>query len=135
MILTFKVFKEKIENGEKCQSIRQCNVKRYRMFKNAKKYQLYWHNPRNGGKLINEVDPEEKPIRFFFREPVAGSDYITVHGSTSFDDERLNKLYPTDKDFARADGFDTYAEMIAWFLKEYGKDMMRPTEFMIIRWK
>ena len=135
MILSFRVFKEKIENGEKCQTIRPYNEKRYRMFCNAKKYQLYWHNPRNGGKIIKEAEPDGQPIRIFFMEPNYGSDYVTVHGSTQIDDERLNKLYPCDKDLARADGFNTYHEMLTWFSNAHGKEMLRPNEFMIIRWR
>ena len=134
MILSFSVFKEKIENGEKRQTIRPYNEKRYRMFCNSKKYQLYWHNPRNGGKLIKEVIPDSTPIRIFFMEPTGRFDYVTVHGSNHDDDDRLNVLYPTDKNLAVADGFGSYSEMLTFFSNEYGKNMLRPNQFMIIRW-
>ena len=134
MILSFSAFKEKIENGEKCQTIRPCNEKRYRMFCNSKIYQLYWHNPRNGGKLIKEAIPAGKPIRIFFMEPHNGSDYVTVHGSTRNDDDRLNELYPTDKNLAVSDGFDSYSELLTFFSNKYGEKMLRPNQFMVIRW-
>lgn len=135
MILTFKVFLDKIKSGEKCQTIRPYNEKRYRMLCNAKKYQLYWHNPRNGGKLIKATEPDGAPIRIFFMEPNYGNDYVTVHGSTLTDKGRLDALYPCDRDLAVADGFGSFAEMCEWFSNEYGKEMLRPNEFMIIRWK
>ena len=135
MILTFKVFLDKIKSGEKCQTIRPYNEKRYRMLCNAKKYQLYWHNPRNGGKLIRATEPDGAPIRIFFMEPNYGNDYVTVHGSTLTDRDRLDALYPCDRDLAVADGFGSFAEMCEWFSNEYGEEMMRPNEFMIIRWK
>jgi len=134
MILSFSVFRELIENGKKCQTIRPYTEKRYRMFCNAKKYQLYWHNPRNGGKLIREAEPDGEPIRIFFMEPHNHSDYITVLGSTHDDNEQLNALYPTDKDLANDDGFASYKELVAWFKATYGERMMRPNEFMVIRW-
>ena len=76
MILTFKVFLDKIKSGEKCHTIRPYNEKRYRMLCNAKKYQLYWHNPRNGGKLIKATEPDGAPIRIFFMEPNYGNESI-----------------------------------------------------------
>lgn len=84
---------------------------------------------------MKEVEPNEKPIRIFFLEPTDKSDYVTVNGSSQYDNEQLNLLYSTDRDLAVADGFKTYCEMLTWFSNTYGKEMLRPNEFMIIRWK
>ena len=52
MIISFSVFKEKILDGTKTQTIRRYSEFQYKRFCNAKKYQLYWGNPRNGGMPI-----------------------------------------------------------------------------------
>jgi hypothetical protein len=112
MILSFSVFKEKILDGTKSQTIRPYNEFQWKRFCNAKKYQLYWHNPRNGGKLIKEVEPSEKPFIFSFwkEEP---TDFIEI---------------------AMRDGFETQLQMHAWFYHKYGEDMFTK-KFMILRWK
>ena len=112
MIISFSVFKEKILDGTKTQTIRRYSEFQYKRFCNAKKYQLYWGNPRNGGKLIKEVEPAEQPRIFSFRDATLGAI------------EELSLL----------GGFDDANEMLDWFYKRYGKDMFTK-KFMILRWK
>jgi hypothetical protein len=128
MILSFSVFKDKIENGTKTQTIRRYSEFQYKRFCNAKKYQLYWHNPRNGGKLIREVEPSEKPFLIAFNN----SDYhcnIDLIGGSK---ERFQGDILID--FAKRDGFETSAHLFGWFAKTYGFEMYRK-KFMVLRWK
>lgn len=85
-------------------------------------YQLYWHNPRNGGKLIKERPPSEVPFLVKFEE-VNGSVTVTCNGKPIEDLET----------FAKHDGFDNIVNMLMWFYNEY-KDEMYEMTFMAIRW-
>ena len=114
MILSSSVFREKIESGEKCQTIRPYDEKRFRMFENAKKYQLYWHNPRNGGKLIREVEPAGAPIRVFFRESVGGVP-VQLWGSNHMEEEKLCDYARSTNEVAQRDGFKDFPELVGWF--------------------
>ena len=125
MILSFSVFKEKIESGEKRQTIRPYNEKRYKMFCNAKKYQLYWHNPRNGGKLIKEVEPK----RFI---PVFQFDPIFKINPLNNEPGHLNYC-PIPEVLAQDDGFENFQEMLSWFLMKYGNELYL-MKFMVLRW-
>jgi hypothetical protein len=125
MIISFSVFKEKIESGEKCQTLRPYNEKRFKTFRNAKKYQLYWHNPRNGGKPIKEVEP----VRFI---PIIQFD--PIFKICIFNEDPANLDYcPTPEILATNDGFKNFNEMLSWFLKEYGNGLYL-MKFMVIRW-
>jgi hypothetical protein len=112
MILTFSIFKEKILDGTKTQTIRPYSEFQWKRFCNAKKYQLYWHNPRNGGTLIKEVESDCIPVRFSFK---------------SLDPDTFIKI-------AMNDGFETAGEMHSWFYHKYGEKMFT-MEFMLLRWK
>lgn len=112
MIISFSVFKEKILDGTKTQTIRRYSEFQFKRFCNAKKYQLYWGNPRNGGELIREVEPAEPPRMFSFRDATLG------------EIEELSIL----------DGFDCPAKMLDWFEERYGEDMFTK-KFMVLRWK
>ena len=129
MILSFSVFKDKIENGTKSQTIRPYNERQFKRHVNAKKFQLYWHNPRNGGKLIKEVDP-----------PLADAPRI-IRFDNQMGDHFDRIWYSSDgqwlgmdrEEVAQRDGFASYKEMQEWFYKSYGKDMYKIL-FMLIRW-
>lgn len=117
MIISFSVFKEKILDGTKKQTIRRYTKKRYEQFCNAynkkKKFQLYWGNPRNGGELLKEVEPDFIPYVISFDK-----------NNRNFDEEKV----------AKADGFKNYDEMRNWFWEKYGMKMYTE-QFMVIRWK
>ena len=138
MIISFSVFKEKIENGEKCQTIRKYSPGQYQRFLNCWKkrettgrYNLFWHNPRNGGQRIKDVVPSDKPQVIFFEQvngrinvwPSGGSDYEVLFPNG----ESANSL-------AQRDGFKDYNEMMGWFQKEYGNKLLSDV-FMVIRWQ
>jgi hypothetical protein len=131
MILSFSVFREKIESGEKCQTIRPYNEKRYKMFRNAKKYQLYWHNPRNGGTLIKEVEPKGNPILLQFYKTY--SEIRIVLRAHSDSNQSICGIYKDTNELAIQDGFKDKNEMKAWFFKTYGEELFKQ-KFMILRW-
>jgi hypothetical protein len=135
LIISFSVFKEKIENGEKCQTIRKYSPGQYQRYLNCWKkrettgrYNLFWHNPRNGGQRIKDVVPSEKPF------------LITFHGGDFPPHIRtvtpLEQAYNPDLllEFAKRDGFISSSDMWRWFEEEYGKDMFQ-SKFIIIRWE
>jgi len=126
MILSFSVFREKIENGTKIQTIRPYNERQYKRFCNAKKYQLYWHNPRNGGTLIREVEPIKHIPIFMFDQ---------VFGTVSFNDDLKNLNYlPTHSQLAINDGFEFFSDLKRWFYEKYGQEMFEK-KFMVLRWR
>ncbi len=129
MIISFSVFRDKIKSGEKKQTIRRYNEKRFQWFTNAKKYQLYWGNPRNGGTLIKEVDPiHPYLIRFDYEKGVINTGYLPGHNAFI--------LFPEEREeLARADGFTDYNEMIQWFMKTYGTVIPFNEKFMVLRWR
>jgi hypothetical protein len=135
MILSFSVFKEKIESGEKKQTIRKYSPGQYQRLQNCWKkrettgrYNLFWHNPRNGGTRIKDVVPSEKPF------------LITFHGGDF--PPHIRTVTPLEQahnpdlliEFAKRDGFGSSGEMWDWFESAYGKDMYQ-TKFMVIRWE
>ena len=126
MILSFNVFREKIENGTKTQTIRPYNERQFKRFCNAKKYQLYWHNPRNGGTLIKEVEP----IRFI---PIIQFDPVFKICVLNEDPKKLDYC-PIPDILAEKDGFKDFRELRHWFSLQYPDDLFTK-KFMVLRWK
>lgn len=135
MIISFSVFKEKILDGTKTQTIRRYSEFQYKRFCNAKKYQLYWGNPRNGGELIKEVEPAELPriIRFMQLDSHIGLNNRFLRKMNCVLDEKNAGFIPLFP-LAKMDGFKDDFEMWDWFKGNYGEDMFTK-KFMILRWK
>jgi len=134
MILSFSVFKEKIESGQKCQTIRKYSEGQYKRFLNCwekrgttGRYNLFWHNPRYGGKRIFDVRPSDRPFLITF---VGGNcpPHIKIFGYSEYDS---NPDYLPD--LAKRDGFTSSGEMWDFFEKEYGSKLYQE-KFMVIRW-
>jgi len=124
MIISFKVFKDKILSGEKKQTIRRYNEKRFQQFTNVNKYQLYWGSPRNEGELLKEVDPlSPYLIRFDL-----------AHGIINAENDAVYSLDEREK-LAKADGFNNYHEMLDWFIQTYGTIIPFNEMFIVVRWK
>jgi hypothetical protein len=129
LILSFSTFKEKIEDGTKTQTIRPYNERQFKRFCNAKKYQLYWHNPRNGGKLIREVEPNGTPflIRFHKKHAIINTGYLPGHNEFIY--------FPNEQHIiAINDGFERFLDLFSWFYEMYGEEMFTK-KFMVLRWK
>jgi hypothetical protein len=137
MLLSFTVFKEKILDGTKVQTIRKYTDKKWKVAQNAQKYQLYWGNPRNGGTLIKEVERASEPVLIEFERPEIDQSnegicktirikmYMTKDG----------KYYTVD-DYERIvkdDGFASAREFRDWFYEHYGEEMFK-TKFIVFRW-
>ena len=142
MIISFSVFKEKIENGEKCQTIRKYSPGQYKRFLNcwAKRetngrYNLFWHNPRNGGTRIKDVIPSDRPFLIAFNRSY-GQMHINILRRKGLN--QASSYFQNDhfilSDIAKLDGFKNASDMWDWFEKEYGKDMFQ-SKFIVIRWK
>ena len=141
MILSFSVFREKIESGEKKQTIRKYSPKQYQRLLNCWKkrettgrYNLFWHNPRNGGTRIKDVVPSDRPYLISFNRSYGrmNVNILTKNGMEQ------GKDYFRDSgvilaDLAKDDGFKNASEMWAWFENAYGKDMFQ-SKFIVIRW-
>jgi len=137
MIISFSVFRDKIENGEKCQTIRKYSPGQYQRFLNCWKkrettgrYNLFWHNPRNGGTRIKDVVPSDKPALMHFEKHHG----VVGFGADSESDDSI--IYPErecSNDLAIRDGFNGHDEMVSWFLKEYGEELYQ-SKFIVIRW-
>ena len=138
MIITFKVFKEKIESGEKTTTIREYNEGQFNKFANTylnkKKLQLYWHNPRNGGKLIKEADMAGLPdkLQFCKQDSPVGKN-LQIHRNLQFiKNVATNEKLPLFE-LAKTEGFKNDSEMWDWFWLEYYTQMYEK-KFMLIRW-
>jgi hypothetical protein len=135
MIISFSVFKEKILDGTKTQTIRRYSEFQYKRFCNAKKYQLYWGNPRNGGELIKEVEPSQKPFLIKFSSLLRDApDMKGLEPETDIYSITYFKGGLLTKDVHQRDGFKTMMDMVDWFYKKYGEDMFNQ-KFMVLRWK
>ena len=141
MILSFSVFREKIENGEKCQTIRKYSPGQYQRFLNCWKkrettgrYNLFWHNPRNGGTRIKDAIPSDIPfiIQFCQHESFVGKDNRFRYVIDSIINTETGESIPSYT-LAQMDGFDDSIQMWDWFEKEHGKEMYQ-SKFMVIRW-
>jgi len=124
MILSFSVFREKILSGEKCQTIRKFTNKKWSMAKNARKYQLYWGNPRNGGTLIKEVNRSFDPFVIGFQQ--SDNPIFLYKDNYTLSSQSQHQL-------ARNDGFTNVNEMVDWFHEHYG-DSMYAERFIVFRW-
>lgn len=128
VIITFKVFKDKLIDGTKKQTIRPYSKERYEQLKHALKYQLYWGNPRNGGTLIKEVTPKPSItcLTFDKEKGLINIGYDPRHDHFLY--------YPEEQDLiAINDGFKDFNEMEDWFQKNYGEKIYE-MRFMLIRW-
>jgi hypothetical protein len=133
LIISFSVFKEKIESGEKTQTIRRYSDFQFNRFTKATRYQLYWGNPRNGGYLIKEVEKAENPIKIRFvneYSPIGKKQFpryliYILNVST-------NEKIPL-RELAIKDGFADDFKMFDWFFEHYGSQMYE-VPFMVLRW-
>jgi len=141
MILSFSVFREKIESGDKCQTIRKYSEGQYKRFLNCwnkrettGRYNLFWHNPRNGGTRIKDVIPTEKPflIQFCQHDSFVGKSNQFKRVINSIINAYTGEPVPLFK-LARDDGFENDFEMWDWFYQEYYGRLFTE-KFMVLRW-
>lgn len=138
MIISFSVFKDKIESGEKKQTIRKYSPGQYQRILNCwkkrettGKYNLFWHNPRNGGTRIKDVTPLDRPYLISFNRSCG---QMNVHLLTANGMGRATYSAAILEDLAKDDGFNSASEMWKWFEENYGKDMFQ-SKFIVIRWE
>lgn len=140
MIISFSVFKEKLESGEKCQTIRLYSEAQYRRYLNCWKkrettgrYNLFWHNPRNGGTRIKDVVPSDHPFLIAFSNSYGKPTIRFVRTFGNMSREAWIQNYLILFEIARRDGFKNTTEMWEWFETNYGKQMYQ-NKFIVIRW-
>jgi hypothetical protein len=137
MILSFSVFREKLESGEKKQTIRKFSPGQYARFvscwskrETTGRYNLFWHNPRNGGVRIKDVVPSDKPSLIYFER---FNDLILCYPAG---DSYADIVFPKGEDvnnLAARDGFVDHKEMYEWFFDSYGEKMFTGM-FIVLRW-
>lgn len=97
-------FANAVQSREKLQTIRQT-----RRAKVGDSIQLYTGQRTPACRKLSDTDPVCTYVGYVAIRP----DYLTV-GDT--------RKHPRDVDaFARLDGFNDYADMVAWFQSRYGK--------------
>ena len=124
VVISFSIFKDKIESGEKDQTIRPYSPIRYKQLKSAKIYHLWWHNPRNHGTPIFEVLPLEPPFLISFNKSLYYPNIDRIGRSKEHIDLTA---------FARRDGFASSQEMFDWLEENYGNELYRK-RFIVVRW-
>jgi hypothetical protein len=141
MILSFSVFKEKIESGEKCQTIRKFSPTQYKRFLNCwskrettGRYNLFWHNPRNGGTRIKDVVPSDRPflIQFCQYDSYVGKHNQFKRVINTIINAETGEGVPMFR-LAIDDGFDNDFDMWDWFYQEYFGRLF-DEKFMVLRW-
>ncbi len=142
MIISFSVFKEKIESGEKHQTTRKYSETQYQRYlscwrkrNTTGRYNLFWHNPRNGGTRIKDVVPSEKPfpIQFCQHDSFVGKNNQFRRVINSIINAETGEEIPMFP-LAKLDGFDDDFKMWDWFKEEYGPVAMLKETFIVIRW-
>ena len=129
--ISFSVFKDKILDGTKTQTIRRYKPQRYEQIKRIRKLQLYWHQRRKDSELLREAELEDIfKLNFVWLE-----DDTKV--LTRWDEEKQDWIRCTEeeqKEIWKRDGFSSFDDMIVWFSEHYEEDMWMMC-FMVIRWK
>jgi len=141
MIISFSVFKEEIETRQKCQTIRKYSAAQYRRYLNCWKkrettgrYNLFWHNPRNGGKRIMDAVPSDRPFLVSFSNSYGRPTIHFIRMNTLKESrESYYQNFLILEEIARRDGFKNMSEMWNWFRQAYGKEMFQ-SKFIIVRW-
>ena len=129
--ISFSVFKEKILSGEKTQTTRPWNQKRYEQLKRKGALQLYWKQRTKECELLMRVGLWELfVIKFTYRKEHFAF-YKIEDGRLVFD----RYATPEEADeIVHRDGFNTHREMVRWFFERYGPKI-NDMPFMVVRWK
>ena len=133
--ISFSVFKDKILNSTKTQTIRPFNPKRYEQIKKIGKLQLYWKQRTKECRLLKEVELEDIFVIAF----TGKENYIGIYEVDGTDIHFVR--YATEeevKEIVRRDGFKNFLEMYNWFAKKYKSSEysgLFGMYFMVIRWK
>ncbi len=119
-LLGFSVFKEKIQDGSKRQTIRK---KRKQPIKVGDTLYLYWHTRQKDCEKLGEATCKEA----FY----VGFNYGSLE--VIAEEYELIDSMPQLDEFAKQDGFESYRAMWDWFSKTY-PDAIYETCFQVIRW-
>lgn len=124
-LISFSVFKEKVLDGTKSQTIRPL---RKHPIKKYDSLYLYWKCRTKETQLLRtEVCSEEFLIKMsIFNNGYTVYMHIWPVGS-------VKELSSTDYEkLARKDGFSGFKEMVEWFYNRYGE--LREETYQVIRW-
>ncbi len=128
--ISFSVFKEKILDGTKTQTIRRYKPQRYEQLKKKGALQLYWKQRTKECELLMRVGLQELFIIKFTYRKENFAFYTYEDGAFHFD----RYATPTEsKEIITRDGFRNVRELFRWFFEHYGPEM-NSTYFMVIRW-
>ena len=118
--ISFTVFKDKILDGSKRQTIRPL---RKRPFKVGDKLQLYWHQRQKDCELLREETCKETFLIAF-----KGNVVIRIK------EPQLNTVlgFLEWVDLAKRDGFQGISELMMWFQFQYPR--LDSMTFQVVRW-
>jgi hypothetical protein len=116
--ISFSIFKDKLLSGEKTQTIRPYNEKRFNQIKRIGKLQIYWKQRSKECEKLFDAELTE-----IFKLP-------------SFKELYEHHYVPVKdlQELAQRDGFECFHSMLYWFRRKYGEKFW-DMEFMVIRWK
>lgn len=108
--ISFSVFKDKILDGTKTQTIRPYTKQRYKALQKCDTLQLYWRQRTKDCELLRVARKESVFLIEF------------------------SNLLDWSEELARRDGFGDFAEMLAWFFKKYGAENVMSETWIVTRW-
>ena len=118
-------FVEKIRSGEKDQTIRPFNARRYEQIKRSKKLQLYWkQRTKECLKIADAELVEIFKIRF--------KNLLEIWNEKK--QEWIQAKTRDIEEIIKRDGFESGWELYSTLYSMYG-EKMHDMEFMVIRWK
>ena len=141
--ISFSVFKDKLLDGTKTQTMRELNIPRLEQMRDLG-IQIYWkQRTKESEKLFDAIFKSVKFLAFDsdgLRWEVLASTWETDRNL--FIDPDIRELSHEEKNtIARKDGFESIEEMNGWFLKTYGSSLYESDPlgltpvFMAIEWE
>jgi len=137
VVISFCVFKEKILNGEKTQTIRPYSQHRWNQLQSTGKLHLWWKVRSKEREFLKEVTLKQIfPLRLYAPKDVwnfysegteIGQMFKWLRGVWEMVDEK------EEWEIVQRDGFESINQFYQWFKEMYGKSINNMI-FMVIRW-
>ncbi len=140
--ISFSVFKDKLLDGTKTQTIRWLDLPRIEQMQRLG-IQIYWkQRTKNSEKLFDAKLKSIRVIQFSSNGyPKYIADVPDYSAPMPIQGYKTRPLSMSEQDvFARKDGFSNANEMAQWFLDRYGNALTvgwsgLPVYFMVVEWE